>query len=77
MEYEHILEVLADLRSRVGDIEHDICELGKGIPTHDPVGFALYRTREGTSLLRGLLWNADLITAGERHRVQDDKRSLP
>lgn len=70
MEYKHALETLADLRSRVGQIERDISELGRGVP--GPVAKALDRTREGTSLLRGLLWAADMAVEAERDRLRDN-----
>jgi len=68
MDYKHAFETLADLRSRVSDIEQAISELGQGVP--GPVARALERTRDGTSILRGLLWSADMAVEAERDRAQ-------
>ena len=71
MDYKHAFETLADLRSRVSDIEQAISELGHNAPWS--VAKALERTREGTSLLRGLLWSADMAVEAERDRAQGSK----
>jgi len=71
MDYKHAFETLADLRSRVSDIEQAISELSQGVP--GPVARALERTRDGTSLLRGLLWSADMAVEAERDRAQGRK----
>jgi hypothetical protein len=75
MNYKHAFETLADLRGRVSDIEQAISELGQGVT--GPVATALERTREGTSLLRGLLWSADMAVEMERERSPGQQGGLP
>ncbi len=75
MDYKHAFETLADLRGRVSGIEQEISELGHGVT--GPVAAALERTREGTSLLRGLLWSADMAVEMERERSPGQQGSLP
>lgn len=75
MEHNQVIETLADLRGRVGDIEQTIVKLSQC--TTGPVASAVERTREGTSLLRGLLWSAHMAVEAERERLQGNRRSLP
>jgi hypothetical protein len=75
MEHKQVVESLATLISRVGDIEQAIVQLGQC--TTGPVALAVERTREGTSLLRGLLWSAHMAVEAERERLQGNRRSLP
>jgi hypothetical protein len=75
MEHNHVIESLADLRSRVGDIEREILQMKQNATA--PVANALERTREGTSLLRGLLWSAQMAVEAERERLQGNRKSLP
>ena len=75
MEHNQVIETLADLRSRVGDIEQAIVQLSQC--TTGSVALAVERTREGTSLLRGLLWSAHMAVEAERERLQGNRRSLP
>lgn len=75
MEHNQAIEILADLKSRVNDIEQAIVQLSQC--TTRPVASAVERTREGTSLLRGLLWSAHMAVEAERERLQGNRRSLP
>lgn len=75
MEYNRVIDSLADLRIRVGDIEQAILQLGQC--TTGPVATAIKRTRDGTSLLRGLLWSAHMAVEAERERLQGNRRGLP
>jgi len=75
MEHEQVVESLAILISRVGDIEQSIINLSQGVT--GPVAVGLERTREGTSLLRGLLWSARMAVEAERERSPGQQGSLP
>ena len=75
MEHKNVIETLADLRGRVNDIEQAIVQLSQS--TTGSVASAVERSREGTSLLRGLLWSAHMAVEAERERLQGNRRSLP
>jgi hypothetical protein len=73
MEHKNVIESLASLRGRVNDIEQEILQLKRNATP--PVATALERTREGTSLLRGLLWSAHM--AVDADQAPGRKGSLP
>ena len=75
MEHKQVVESLAILIGRVGDIEQAIIKLSQDVT--GPVAVGLERTREGTSLLRGLLWSARMAVEAERERAPGQQRSLP
>jgi len=75
MEHKNVIESLATLRGRVNDIEQEILQLKQSATA--PVATALERSREGTSLLRGLLWSAHMAVEMERERSPGQQGSLP
>lgn len=75
MKHKQIVESLTELIGRVGEIEKAVERLG--LEATGPVAVGLERTREGTSLLRGLLWSARMAVEAERKRALGQQGSLP
>jgi hypothetical protein len=71
MKHEQVLDALSTLIRRVGDIERKVVELSQDSTGSVAVG--LDRIREGTSLLRGLLWSAHMAVDAERERLQGNE----
>lgn len=59
MTNEQVFHAINELQRQVNRIERDIVELAQA--TEGPVSKAMERSREGTSLLRGLLWSARVL----------------